>query len=168
MAQAGVPGSFKAQFTETSGSLTVGQFDSLPNTPGNVGVCLSGGGSRALSGGMGELRAVSALQLNGQSLLSQTKALSTVSGGSWVGVTFEFLTSSTSDAAYLNEYVADPGRLVPTATPGHSPAETLDELPPGNIGNSVSSDLFSPKAGLPPLQDPRHTPGLHLAGLDEF
>lgn len=86
------------------------------------------------------------MQLNGQSLLSQTKALSTVSGGSWVGVTFEFLTSSTSDAAYLNEYVADPGRLVPTATPGHSPAETLDELPPGNIGNSVSSDLFSPKA----------------------
>ncbi len=146
MAQAGVPGSFKAQLTETSGSLTVGQFDSLPNTPGNVGVCLSGGGSRALSGGMGELRALSALQLNGQSLLSQTKALSTVSGGSWVGVTFEFLTSSTSDAAYLNEYVADPGRLVPTATPGHSPAETLDELPPGNIGNSVSSDLFSPAA----------------------
>jgi hypothetical protein len=61
MAQAGVPGSFKAQLTETSGSLTVGQFVALPNTPGNVGVCLSGGGSRALSGGMSELRALSPL-----------------------------------------------------------------------------------------------------------
>lgn len=143
MAQAGVPGSFKAQLTQISGSLTVGQFVSLPNTPGNVGVCLSGGGSRALSGGMGELRGLSALQLNGQSLLSQTKALSTVSGGSWIGVTFELLTAGTGDADYLNEYVADPGRLVPTATPGHSPAETLDQLPEGNIGNSVNTDLFS-------------------------
>jgi hypothetical protein len=143
MFQAGVSGSFKAQVTETPESLTVGQFVSLPDTPGNVGVCLSGGGSRALSGGMGELRGLSSLQLNGQSLLSQTKALSTVSGGSWLGVTFEFLPSGTSDSEYLNEYVADPGRLVPTATPGHSPAETLDELPEGNIGNSVDSDLFS-------------------------
>jgi hypothetical protein len=141
MAQAN--GSFKARLTQTEESLTVGQFVKLPDTPGNVGVCLSGGGSRALSAGMGELRGLSALQLNGRSLLSQTKALSTVSGGSWVGVTFEFLTSGTSDAAYLNEYVADPGRLVPTATPGHSPAETLDVLPAGNIGNSVNSDLFS-------------------------
>ena len=139
----GASGTFKAQLTETSGGLTVGQFVSLPNTPGNVGVCLSGGGSRALSAGMGQLRALSYLQLNGQSLLSQTKALSTVSGGSWLGVTFELLPSSTSDAAYLNEYVPNPGRLVPTTEPGHSVAETLDELPEGNIGNAVDSDLFS-------------------------
>jgi hypothetical protein len=149
MAQAGTAGSFKAQLTQTSGSLTVGQFVSLPNTPGNVGVCLSGGGSRALSAGMGELRGLSALQLNGQSLLSQTRALSTVSGGSWVGVTFEFLTPgnfltpAVRDADYLNEYVADPGRLVPTATPGHSPGETLDTLPKGNIGNPINSKRFS-------------------------
>lgn len=136
-------GSFKAQLVETSKPLTVGQFvPPLAETPGNVGICLSGGGSRALSAGMGQLRALSYLQLNGQSLLSQTKAISTVSGGSWLGVTFEYLIG-TSDAAYLNEYVADPGQLVPTAAPGHSTAETLDELPEGNIGNVVDSDLFS-------------------------
>ena len=140
---AGVSGSFKAQLTETSGSLTVGQFVSLPNTPGNVGICLSGGGSRALTAAMGQLRALASAQLNGRSLLSQTKAISTVSGGSWLGMTFEFLTAGTSDSAFLNEYVPDPGRLVPTAAPGHSPAETLDELPAGNVGNTVSSDLFS-------------------------
>lgn len=144
MAQAGVSGNFKAQLTETSGGLTVGQFVALPNTPGNVGICLSGGGSRALSAAMGELRALSYLQLDGQSLLSQTRALSTVSGGSWFGMTFTFLPSTAaSDAAYLNDYVPDPGRLVPTATTGYSQAETLDELPKGNIGNSANSGLFS-------------------------
>ncbi|HEX9941362.1 MAG TPA: hypothetical protein VGG03_05050 [Thermoanaerobaculia bacterium] len=143
MAQEDMSGSFKAQLTETSGGLTVEQFVALPNTPGNVGICLSGGGSRALSAGMGELRGLAYLQLNGQSLLSQTKAISTVSGGSWLGVTFEFLTSGTSDADFLNEYVPDPDRLVPTTEPGHSAAETLDELPEGNIGTAVDSDLFS-------------------------
>ncbi len=146
MAQAGVAGSFKAQLTETSESLTVGQFVSLPNTPGNVGVCLSGGGSRALSAGMGQLRALSYLQLDGASLLSQTRAISTVSGGSWLGVPFEFLPSGTSDAAFLNDYVPDPGQLVPTSTSGHSPAETLDVLPAGNIGNPVNTELFSAPA----------------------
>ena len=121
----------------------MGQFVSLPDTPGNVGVCLSGGGSRALSAGMGQLRALSYLQLGGKSLLSQTKALSTVSGGSWLGVTFAYLTADTSDDNYLNQYVPDPGRLVPTRTAGHTTPEILDELPPGNIGHAINTRLFS-------------------------
>jgi hypothetical protein len=136
-------GNFQAELTSTASSLTVDQFVQLPDTPGNVGVCLSGGGSRALSAGMGQLRALATLQQGGRSLLSQTRAVSTVSGGSWLGVTFEFLGAGTTDAAFLNDYVADPGSLVPTSTPGHSPAETLDALPSGNIGATVSDDLFS-------------------------
>jgi hypothetical protein len=145
MPQPTIPGTFKAQLTPTSAApLTVGQFvPELAETPGNVGICLSGGGSRALSAGMGQLRGLSALELNGASLLSQTKAVSTVSGGSWLGVTFEFLTSGTSDADYLNEYVADQSQLVPTAEPGHPVSEILDELPEGNIGATIDSDLFS-------------------------
>jgi hypothetical protein len=145
MPQDTVPGTFKAQLTQTSATpLTVGQFvPELARTPGNVGVCLSGGGSRALSAGMGQLRGLSALELDGASLLSQTKAISTVSGGSWLGVTFEFLTAGTSDGAYLNEYVADQSRLVPTGEPGHPDSEILDVLPEGNIGAAVDSDLFS-------------------------
>jgi hypothetical protein len=103
-----------------------------------VGICLSGGGSRALTAGMGQLRGLRALEL-----LGKTRALSTVSGGSWVGVTFEYLPPETSDDAYLNEYVPDPGRLVPETTAGHTPAETLDVLPDGNVGNSISTKLFS-------------------------
>jgi hypothetical protein len=113
-------------------------------TPGNVGLCLSGGGSRALVAGMGQLRALAYLQANGASLLSQIKAISTVSGGSWVGSTYQFLTG-TSDAAYLNDYVPDPSRLVATKTEGHSLAETLDQLPEGNIGQVPANTLFAPE-----------------------
>jgi len=135
-------GSFKAQLTATP-PLTVDQLVVRPDTPGNVAICLCGGGSRALSAGMGQLRALSFLQLNGKSLLSQTKAVSTVSGGSWLGVTFEYLTAGTSDGDFLNQYVPDPSLLVPTRTSGATTPEILDELPPGNIGNSIDNDLFS-------------------------
>ena len=110
-------------------------------TPGNVGVCLSGGGSRACSAGMGQLRALKHLQANGKSLLSQVKAISTVSGGSWLGVPFTFLPSSVSDDEYLNEYVSDPGDLV--LSDGPSTAVTLDQLPAGNIGHGIASRRFS-------------------------
>jgi len=109
-------------------------------TPGNVGVCLSGGGSRAMTAAMGQLRALKKLN-NGQGdLLSQTKAISTVSGGSWLGVTFSYLNdANVSDDDYLNTYVDDPSKLVLSKTPGHSLAETLDELPKGNMGENITS-----------------------------
>jgi hypothetical protein len=140
--KASVSGSFTAKLRPTP-PLAVHQFVSRDDTPGNVAVCLSGGGSRALTAGLGQLRALSYLQLNGKSLLSQTKALSTVSGGSWVGVTFEYLAGTTTDAEFLNDYVADPGTLVPTRTGDVPTAEILDELPNGNLGNSINTDLFS-------------------------
>lgn len=126
---------------------TVSSLISQPHpTPGNVGVCLSGGGSRALTCGMGQLRALKHLQQNGTSLLNQIKALSTVSGGSWVGAPFLYLHDATSDTDYLNEFVANQSRLVPTRKTGHSLAETLDELPPNNIGQGPSDLSFSPPA----------------------
>jgi hypothetical protein len=125
--------------------MTVAQFADMGATPGDVGICLSGGGSRALTGAMGQLRALRSLKTSdGRDLISQARALSTVSGGSWLGVTFEYLTSGVSDDAYLNELVSDPGRLVPGKTAGHSVAETLDALPDGNIGNSIASRSFNP------------------------
>ncbi len=113
-------------------------------TPGNVGVCLSGGGSRALTCGMGQLRALKELQVNGKSLLGQVKAVSTVSGGSWVGVPFLYLDEETSDDDYLNRYVEDQSRLVATKTGGHDLSETLDEFPPNNIGQGPAERSFSP------------------------
>lgn len=137
----------KAGIVSSDAGLRVDQFVTPPPTPGNVGVCLSGGGSRAMTAGMGQLRALKRLELNGKSLLEQTRALSTVSGGSWMGQTFTYLSGSTTDDALLNRYVEDPARLVPSSTPGHSQAETLNELPEGNLGRAIGSRLFSP-AGL--------------------
>ena len=125
--------------------LAVSQFLDPGPTPGRVGICLSGGGSRALTAGMGQLRGLRNLKNeDGEDLISLARALSTVSGGSWVGVTFEYLTEGTSDDDYLNRLVEDPGRLVPTSQAGHSIAETLDQLPDGNIGQAIASRTFGP------------------------
>ncbi len=141
-----VSGSFSATLTPAKKRLTVDQFVDLGPTPGNVAVCLCGGGSRAMTAGMGQLRALKHLRTTpgGSSLLSQAKLISTVSGASWLGVTFVYLTPDTSDDDFLNRHVEDPGRLVPTQTDGHDLAETLDDLPEGNIGQRAASRLFKP------------------------
>jgi len=84
-------------------------------TPGNVAVCLSGGGSRAMVAGMGQLLALETVLNNGASLLSQTKMLVSVSGSSWVAVPFTFLPSSTTDEAFLNGPYTAPGSLTPNS-----------------------------------------------------
>jgi hypothetical protein len=132
-------GSFTTGVTSTAnGPLSISQFYSTPpSTPGSVGVCLSGGGSRALTAGMGQLRALSFLAANGKSLLSQVKALSTVSGGSWLGVPYTFLPAgAASDASYLGTYNSNQGNLT---------TEQLAQLPAGNAGVPMNSFLFSPE-----------------------
>ena len=133
-------GNFATGITLTGSGLSVeGLYQAAgltpPSTPGRVGVCLSGGESRALTAGMGQLRALKQLTVNGAPLLGQVRALSTVSGGSWLGVPFTYLPSSVaSDDAYLGPYVADQSKL--------TPAE-LAVLPDGNAGAPITSDTFS-------------------------
>lgn len=94
-------------------SLSVGSFINN-ETPGNVAVCLSGGGSRAMTAGMGQLLALETLQVGNASLLSQTKMISSVSGGSWVSVPFSFLTPGTTDTAFLGGPYTEPASLTVT------------------------------------------------------
>jgi hypothetical protein len=130
-----VPGIYSAAVYPTAGAsppLTVSQFMTAP-TPGNVAVCLSGGGSRALSAGMGQLNGLAAVQLApGVTLFSQVKALSTVSGGSWVGVPFVYLPASTSDTTYLGGPYLAPHQLTPTG---------LGTLPQDSIGAQITHDF---------------------------
>jgi hypothetical protein len=87
---------------------------------------------------MGQLRALSYLTTpnNQQSLLSQAKAISTVSGGSWLGVPYEFLPASApADSAYLGVYNPNQGSLT---------VSQLQQLPAGNAGVPLNSYLFSP------------------------
>lgn len=99
-------------YTFDDGPLTVeGLWPGQGPTPGNVGVCFSGGGSRALTAAMGQLRGLAAVRHRGAPLLDQVKAISAVSGGAWAAVPFTFLPPGISDEVYLGPHVADPGRL---------------------------------------------------------
>lgn len=115
--------------------LSIDAFTGSPHpTPGNVGLCLCGGGSRALSAGMGQLRALRHLcTSDGTSLLSQTKAISTVSGGSWLGITFEYQ-ARVSDDIFLNHY----------ENPADLTQEGIKQLPKGNIGLQVTENFSVP------------------------
>jgi hypothetical protein len=133
-----VAGVFSARITPTTGPLSVQQYLSCPaSLSGNVGVSLSGGGSRALVAGMGQLRALRKLTLHGQSLLAQVKALSVVSGGAWLGVPYVYLPpGGPSDTSYLGPWIEDQAALTP---------EMLEVLPAGNAGVPISSPMFSPR-----------------------
>ena len=115
--------------------LTIDQLYKPASTPGNVGLCLSGGGTRACCAGMGQLRALANIQANGAPLLAQIKALSTVSGGSWLGVPYQYMPKGqSSDDTYLGTYVANQGSLT---------LVDLSALPEGNAGNPMTSIMFS-------------------------
>jgi hypothetical protein len=98
-------------------------------TTGSVGICLSGGGSRAMGAAMGQLQALELLTSGGSSLLSQVAAMSTVSGGGWIGIPFTYLPAGISDAQFLGTYT-DPASLTDTI---------LEQSPVGWIGGQVSS-----------------------------
>lgn len=115
--------------------LSVDQLYTPASTPGNVGLCLSGGGTRACCAGMGQLRALAAIEVNGSSLLGQIKALSTVSGGSWLGVPYQYMPAGgPADDVYLGSYDANQGALT---------LADLANLPDGNAGKPMTSIVFS-------------------------
>jgi hypothetical protein len=88
--------------------------------PGSVGLCFSGGGSRALTCAMGQLRGLRYL-----GLLDQVFASSSVSGGTWANALFTYLPEKISDDSFLGEVVLDPSALT---------LERLGKLPQNNLG----------------------------------
>ena len=128
-----VSGSFVAPIYLTP-PLTIGEFINA-SKPGNVAICLSGGGSRALSAGIGQLKALETVTLSSNSLLSQAIALSTVSGGSWLGVPFAYLPPFVSDTDFLGGPYVPPGQLT---------VEGLATFPKGCIAEHITSDFSIP------------------------
>lgn len=74
--------------------------------PRSVGLCFSGGGSRALSCAMGQLRGLRYL-----GLLDQVFASSSVSGGTWANALYTYLPERISDDDFLGEVELDPSKL---------------------------------------------------------
>jgi hypothetical protein len=81
-----------------------------------LGICLSGGGSRALSCALGQLSALNGMTMpDGSPILGPAQYISSVSGGSWASVLYTFLPltinqTPVSDADFLIQPVA-PGSL---------------------------------------------------------
>ena len=128
--------------------LTIDSMVDMKNTPGRVGVALCGGGSRAMSAGLGQLRGLAHVRAENAAqgappLLGLTKAISAVSGGAWLSAPFIFLPDDVSDRAYLGTYVDDPGRLVRRRRPRRPIAEALDQLPQGYAGGGIGSPRFT-------------------------
>ena len=113
--------------TTTLTPLKVSQFINHPtnNISGNVGVAISGGGSRSMVAAMGQLRGLKALSNAQGNLLEQTKAISTVSGGSWLGIPFMYLNSACRDDDLLGIF----------QEPGTYTTENLQQLNECNIGS---------------------------------
>jgi len=69
-------------------------------TKSGIGIALSGGGSRAMSAGIGQLQALVSMGWTKDVL-----AMSTVSGGGWVGIPYMFLPKEFSDDDFLGSYL---------------------------------------------------------------
>ncbi len=123
-----------ADILKTSGlsPLKVSQFIDFPadSTPGNVGVAISGGSSRSMVAGMGQLRGLQALSNAKGNLLGQTKAISAVSGGSWLTVPFMYL-DVCSDDEFLGVY-QDPSLYT---------VDNLQQLDEKNIGARCTKEF---------------------------
>lgn len=98
----------------------------LVDRTSNTGICLSGGGTRAMAAGIGQLRGLRAL-----GLLDKVRYISAVSGGTWVSGPLLF---SRQDEDTLLGPVREPASLT---------LKNLDELPYGSLGHLATRSLKS-------------------------
>ena len=67
----------------------------------DTGICFSGGGARAMSAAMGQMRGLREL-----GVLGNARYMSCVSGGSWAGTIYTFVPATTDDSVLLGAYLA--------------------------------------------------------------
>ena len=91
-----------------------------------LGICFSGGGNRAYSATVGQLRALHRLDL-----LKRCAYISAVSGGAWAATPFIYANVST--AKLLGDFIEKPQDLSLEALKFHEP---------GYLGNAASKNLF--------------------------
>ncbi len=93
----------------------------------NVGICLSGGGTRAMSAAMGQLRALIDI-----GFMKSIDYMSVVSGGSWAATAFAYYnTGASSDEEFLG----------PITDPKDITREGLDVMPESSLGWGATRDL---------------------------
>jgi hypothetical protein len=102
-----------------------------------LGICLSGGGSRALTCALGQLSALNAMTMpNGQPILGPEQYLSSVSGGSWAAVLYTFLPQTINGAS-----VTDAEFLIQPVPPQSLTKGSPNDNTPGNVSYIGSNCL---------------------------
>lgn len=109
-------------------------FNAVMDPPGgpegdSVALCFSGGGSRACSAAMGQLRGLRHL-----GLLDKTHCITGVSGGAWASTVYSYVPETISDDDLLGQVCEDPARLSLLQHGNQRSGCELDYLPEHNIG----------------------------------
>lgn len=109
------------------------QHTPLINRTGDCGICLSGGGTRSLAAAMGQLRG-----LHNLGLLSGTRYISSVSGGSWAAAIYGYYKSgATNDSELLGQGPSSLERSTWTLK------EWTDNLSPFNLAAPATKSFLS-------------------------
>jgi hypothetical protein len=102
-----------------------------------LALCLSGGGSRALSCALGQLSGLRSIKNPtdpAKSVLDSIAYVSSVSGGSWASVLYTYLPTTISDDEFLIQ-VVPPDQLVKKAPSVQEP-ENVSYMAPNCLGNA--------------------------------
>ena len=110
----------------TNYSFAKRESDAVPGG-GHTGVCFSGGGMRALTAAMGQLRALTSLEL-----VDKIGYISCVSGGSW---------ASTAYTYYREGSASDEEFLGPITAPQNITMAGLGRLEKGCLGYTATQSL---------------------------
>jgi hypothetical protein len=120
-------GTFTTEVWYSQGQSYTWPEQQLAGVTPNVGVAFSGGGTRALSAAMGQLRGILSL-----GLMSNVDYISCVSGGSWAAAAF----------TYYNQGAANDQEFLGVVTePKDITLDQLKVLPPSSLGWGATLDL---------------------------
>lgn len=110
----------------------------------SIGICFSGGGSRALTCAWGQLIGLAGVkQPDGKRLLDDVRYISSVSGGTWAAVLYTFRPESISDDVFLGP-AYPPGQLYyRTSVPGGLNVSTMGDSSLGKVPQNFYS-LYDP------------------------
>ncbi|MCP4627559.1 MAG: hypothetical protein GY850_29195 [bacterium] len=111
---------------------TYPDYDLMRRTP-NTGICFSGGGTRALTAAMGQLRGLGLRrERGGLDLMKNVRYISCVSGGSWASTAYTYYNSGPQD---------DQVFLGPVTAPQDATWQALGELDPNCLGHTATQSL---------------------------
>ncbi|HYO78922.1 MAG TPA: hypothetical protein VE010_20840, partial [Thermoanaerobaculia bacterium] len=120
---------FKTTLFPLTGDSPDASSPEMPADLQTIGLCFSGGGSRALSCALGQYRALEFLGHMGD-----VHYISSVSGGTWASAAYTFLPSHYTDEDFLGPATTKPGDLTLFERYLHD-AAALDYLTPHNLGH---------------------------------